>query len=73
MVKKSFRAVKTILGTQDLMFADKMFVSFRKEQLLGPRLLTGWKKSPHAELNEWQKEESRQISEQRGSDLIFCV
>jgi hypothetical protein len=52
-----------LMTEKDLMIADRAFRSLREEAYI----LTGWSKHKAKELTQWQQQETKEISNQRGS------
>jgi hypothetical protein len=61
--------IKSLMDQRDLMIADRAFRSLR----LILCILAGWIKKKRQDLEQWQTEENRQISEQRGNKHILIL
>lgn len=62
MARRQKEAIKSKMDPRDLMITDRIFSPLREEI----PIISGWSKTCYSNVNEWQIEENRQLSEQRG-------
>ena len=62
MARRQKEDIKSKMDPRDLMIVDRIFFPLREEI----PIISGWSKTRYIDVNEWQREENRQLSEQRG-------
>jgi hypothetical protein len=62
LARRQKEAIKSKMDPRDLMITDRIFSPLREEI----PIISGWSKTRYSNINEWQIEENRQLSEQRG-------
>lgn len=63
LANRELAQLKSLFEFRDLMIADRAFISLKRSL----PLISGWKSTRTKEVEEWQQQENREISNQRGN------
>ena len=63
--KRQLKDIAALMEKRDVLITDRAFHSLREHICL----LCGWSKTRTSQLSEWQKQETKEISQQRGNLL----
>lgn len=63
MARRQKEEILSKMDPRDIMAVDRVFSALRNE---GVNVISGWSNTRYTQINEWQREENRQLSEQRG-------
>ena len=69
LVKQEFNKIKNQMDKNNLLITDRAFRSLREKL----NLLCGWTKTQARNLTKWQQQETTEISQQRGKEIVLIL
>jgi len=65
--EKECENMRDLMDPRDLMITDRAFRPLREKL----NILCGWNNSRTKQLSEWQKQENKELSQQRGKKILI--
>jgi len=69
LAKRELNKIKNQMDKNDLLITDRAFRSLREKL----NLLCGWTKIQARNLTKWQQQETTEISQQRGKEIVLIL